>query len=230
MTGDAPQTEAPRGWTATACRTDDGCEWTWEDGRWYVGEEFMDAPGCGPHYDLADLRINHGPATVTAVDNVSALWVDWHRDHQLWAAEVRARALAPRDEAKDAAESALWAHFRLIVEGVEAERDAALAKVREYDNAINWNTTCTSCAAVLDSSYAETMRAEQAEAALDRVQALAESARSAIGIGCLSSVEDDNGALVCNDDCGGHRTTGWTLDPAAVLAALDGSQPTGGRP
>lgn len=60
------------------------------------------------------------------------------------------------------------------------ERDAATARtlisgallaelgrrVYEYENTITWNTTCTSCAGVLDSAYAETMRREQAEAKL----------------------------------------------------------------
>lgn len=62
------------------------------------------------------------------------------------------------------------------------EADAALAELErelsafaEYENAINWMTTCLSCARVLDSSIRETERAEQAEAAIERVrQALAE--------------------------------------------------------
>jgi hypothetical protein len=45
----------------------------------------------------------------------------------------------------------------------EAQRRAA-----EYEDAITWNTTCTSCAAVLDSLIKETERAEKAEAALKR--------------------------------------------------------------
>ena len=39
-------------------------------------------------------------------------------------------------------------------------------RVAEYENAIDWNTTCLSCPAVLDSSYAETARREAAEARL----------------------------------------------------------------
>ena len=48
--------------------------------------------------------------------------------------------------------------------------DTAEAKVAEYENAITWNTSCTSCAAVLDSSIAETFRREQAEARCDRIR------------------------------------------------------------
>jgi hypothetical protein len=41
-----------------------------------------------------------------------------------------------------------------------------LAAYAEYENAVNWMTECTSCARLLDSCYAETIRAEQAEAKL----------------------------------------------------------------
>jgi NTP pyrophosphatase (non-canonical NTP hydrolase) len=36
----------------------------------------------------------------------------------------------------------------------------------EYENAITWNTTCVSCAKLLDAAYAETIRAENAERVL----------------------------------------------------------------
>lgn len=39
----------------------------------------------------------------------------------------------------------------------------------EVDNAITWDTTCLNCARILDKSYADFVRAEQAEAALSRV-------------------------------------------------------------
>jgi hypothetical protein len=61
----------------------------------------------------------------------------------------------------------------------------------------------------------ENRRMEQKLAA---IRALAGSARSAGGIGCLAS----DLSAVCDGSCGGHRTTGWTLDPAEVLRALDG--------
>lgn len=40
------------------------------------------------------------------------------------------------------------------------------ASLAELENALNWQTTCTGCAALLDSSHAEMCRAEQAEAQL----------------------------------------------------------------
>lgn len=62
-------------------------------------------------------------------------------------------------------------------EGVHRVRDAvlaaiqpALARLAEYENTINWMTTCTSCARVLDSSIRETERAERAEAAIARIR------------------------------------------------------------
>lgn len=44
----------------------------------------------------------------------------------------------------------------------------------EVDNAITWDTTCLNCSTLMDSVYAETMRAEKAEAALADAVALAE--------------------------------------------------------
>ena len=43
---------------------------------------------------------------------------------------------------------------------------AAEARVAELENAITWNTSCTSCARVLDSAYEQTCRAEAAEGKL----------------------------------------------------------------
>jgi len=59
------------------------------------------------------------------------------------------------------------------VAALDSENDRLRAKIAEIDHIINWHTTCASCARALDSSYAETMRAETAEAALKRVHALA---------------------------------------------------------
>jgi hypothetical protein len=42
--------------------------------------------------------------------------------------------------------------------------DDAEAKAAAYENGVNWMTSCTSCAAVLDSCIAETNRREEAEA------------------------------------------------------------------
>ncbi|MDP5310442.1 hypothetical protein [Streptomyces poriferorum] len=53
---------------------------------------------------------------------------------------------------------------------------AMAARLAEYENAINWHTTCTSCARILDSAYAETVRAEQAEAERDRYRLAWQSA------------------------------------------------------
>jgi hypothetical protein len=91
-------------------------------------------------------------------------------------------------EAGDAADAALavrdeeMAALRERAEKAEAELETARAAVLDYENTITWFTTCKGCAATLDSSYAETVRAEKAEealhssrTALDRVVALARS-------------------------------------------------------
>jgi hypothetical protein len=46
----------------------------------------------------------------------------------------------------------------------------ALKRLLELENALTWETTCLSCAEVLDSSIKETERAEKAEAVLQRVR------------------------------------------------------------
>lgn len=57
-------------------------------------------------------------------------------------------------------------------EVAQAELEALRRKVAEYENAIDWMTTCTSCAAVLDSSISELARAERAQGALSRLAAV----------------------------------------------------------
>ena len=47
---------------------------------------------------------------------------------------------------------------------------AAEAKLAELENAITWNTSCTSCARVLDSAYEQTCRAEAAEGKLAEIR------------------------------------------------------------
>lgn len=47
----------------------------------------------------------------------------------------------------------------------------AVAVYALTENAITWGTSCTSCARVLDSAYAETLRRERAEAKLAGIAA-----------------------------------------------------------
>ena len=46
-----------------------------------------------------------------------------------------------------------------------------LRRLAEHENAITWDTTCLACAATLDRAYAETCRAERAEAAVTKAAA-----------------------------------------------------------
>ncbi len=50
-----------------------------------------------------------------------------------------------------------------------------LSALGELNNAITWHTACLNCSSILDASYAETVRAEKAEAQL--AEALAEVER-----------------------------------------------------
>ncbi|SOD80079.1 hypothetical protein SAMN06272781_6857 [Streptomyces sp. 1222.2] len=58
--------------------------------------------------------------------------------------------------------------------GLTADEQARLrdgiARLAEYEHTINWHTTCTGCARILDSCIRDTERAERAEAALERVR------------------------------------------------------------
>lgn len=64
----------------------------------------------------------------------------------------------PIEQCRDLADAALIALKR------------ELAALAEYEHTINWMTTCTSCARVLDSSIRETERAERTAATIARVQ------------------------------------------------------------
>ncbi|MFL4904866.1 hypothetical protein ACJ6WF_17165 [Streptomyces sp. MMS24-I2-30] len=57
-------------------------------------------------------------------------------------------------------------------DAVLAELRPELDRLGDYENRINWGTSCGSCGHVLDSSIRETDRAEKAEAAVARVQNL----------------------------------------------------------
>ncbi|GAA3417637.1 hypothetical protein [Streptosporangium vulgare] len=61
-------------------------------------------------------------------------------------------------------------HVDAILAVRDEELETARAAVLEYENTITWFTTCKGCAATLDSAYAETVRAEKAEEALNGAQ------------------------------------------------------------
>lgn len=61
------------------------------------------------------------------------------------------------------------------VERLTSERDKFKSACAELDKAITWHTSCLRCSSLLDASYAETCRAEQAEQQRD--DALAEVER-----------------------------------------------------
>lgn len=72
------------------------------------------------------------------------------------------RKTLPVLDARDTAAIAM-VPVRPVLEAQAEEIARLREKVASYENAITWNTSCTSCATVLDSSIAATFRAEQAE-------------------------------------------------------------------
>lgn len=73
---------------------------------------------------------------------------------------------------------------------VLAELRTELAALAEYENTINWMTTCTGCARVLDSCIRETERAERAEAALARIARLADEHPAGIDTALIHAALD----------------------------------------
>lgn len=75
----------------------------------------------------------------------------------------------------------------------DEQLDELYARIAEFDHIINWHTTCASCARILDSAYAETVRAEKAEATLARVRTARERiahSRHADAIYCLDALDE----------------------------------------
>ncbi|GGU84398.1 hypothetical protein GCM10010275_19310 [Streptomyces litmocidini] len=124
------------------------------------------------------------------------------------------------------ARSAWYAHADAVLAELKRELDA----FAEYENTINWMTTCLSCARVLDSLIRETERAEWAEAelaenagilqALRRQRDQAEAERDALK-GHLQYLldRDNHGHLYIHPDSPCDHCTRL----AAARAALDPS-------
>lgn len=98
-----------------------------------------------------------------------------------------------------------------------AERVIALiVRINEYENAISWNTTCLECSKTLDKSYAEYVRADKAERALERVKMLRDDWKRQVW---TSSFEED-----------GTETKSLRLTSYGILAdmldeAIEGNEP-----
>lgn len=93
-----------------------------------------------------------------------------------------AQALAARDCAQvgkevPADDHELWSVWNSSAEAVIDALRPELEAFYGYDKTINWMTTCTSCARVLDSSYAETVRRELAELTLQEISEWAHNTR-----------------------------------------------------
>lgn len=80
---------------------------------------------------------------------------------------------------------------RAVANAVLAELKRELDALAQYEHTINWMTTCTSCARVLDSAYAETIRRERAEATIARVQRLVDEYPVGIDTALLEAALDD---------------------------------------
>lgn len=95
-------------------------------------------------------------------------------------------ARQPGPALRDRITDVLWP---LVNRAAEAE-----ARLLEYENAITWDTSCTSCARVLDSAYAETCRREQAEATLAAIAERCGDKRLVLAADILAIIGGGEGA------------------------------------
>ena len=86
------------------------------------------------------------------------------------ASELRDQIAEARRLAADTTDRVLADRVPKLIAAYERAVARAEAKVAEYENAITWDTSCLSCAAVLDSSIKETERAETAERRRDQAE------------------------------------------------------------
>lgn len=85
---------------------------------------------------------------------------------------ITASQAAVPPEGQLSAVRGLWADVAAAAAGAAGEELEELRRrVAEYEGAVTWETSCLSCARLLDSCYAETVRREQAEAELGAVRA-----------------------------------------------------------
>lgn len=82
----------------------------------------------------------------------------------------RERAAALQAELGALADS-LGAAVRAAAETERKRAEAAEAKAALYESGVTWETSCLSCAAVLDSAVTETFRREAAEGEVERLRA-----------------------------------------------------------
>jgi hypothetical protein len=75
-----------------------------------------------------------------------------------------------------------------FISAEHARAEAAEARVADYENRITWDTTCAQCATYLDASIKDHVRAEKAEAALERVREAARQAADELEGGFVGSI------------------------------------------
>jgi hypothetical protein len=97
----------------------------------------------------------------TAWDGCESADEWWDRTDPFYrAAEKPAAGSAPDDTGQA---------LPIALADARARAEAAEAKVLVLESAVTWGTSCLSCARILDSAYAETVRREKAEAKLAEI-------------------------------------------------------------
>ena len=117
-----------------------------------------------------------------------------------------------------------------LVDAVLAVVQPAMDRLAKYESAINWQASCLACSRVLDSSVAETERAEKAEAERDaalatlaRVRRYAELMTDSVvvpvrGYGVdlvyMLDCDQEHATIAEQDTCPGPAGAGSTQDGA----------------
>ncbi|MEU0940132.1 hypothetical protein [Embleya sp. NPDC005971] len=106
-----------------------------------------------------------------------------------------------------------WPDIVAPIHALVDERDRLSARVAEYEAAIGFETTCLNCTRQTTAAYADTMRAERAEAAVQRVRDLHRPWTTVYGTHCNA----------CSRlDITGTTMTGRVIDmPCPTIRALD---------
>jgi hypothetical protein len=104
------------------------------------------------------------PVAGLSVDAAVARWICTHAE---LAAALHRTRLCRYQNGPSLATTAR----EILAQLQEAAPDPDSARLAELENALEWHTSCTSCARVLDSAARETFRAERAEAENARLKA-----------------------------------------------------------
>jgi hypothetical protein len=110
---------------------------------------------------------------------VRETWVTWAKRQR----RPKPDWLTPFDDLDEDRQEACALVGDAVAEAERRRAEVAEARLAELENAVSWQTSCTSCAAVLDASYRNHVRADIAEERLAQVrEAALEGGQDAVSV------------------------------------------------